>query len=79
MGYGKSICLFESERAKETLVRFEECHAGVICSLAFDADKNWLITGSYKGAVKIWSQEGRFLDSFEGLSDTITCPRRVTT
>ena len=37
-----------------------------------DADNNWLITGSYDGVVKIWSQEGRFLDSFEGLSDTIT-------
>ena len=72
VGYDKSICLFDSERPRETLVRFEGCHAGAICSVAFDADNNWLITGSYDGVVKIWSQEGRFLDSFEGLSDTIT-------
>ena len=69
VGYDKSICLFDSERPRETLVRFEGCHAGAVCSVAFDADNNWLITGSYDGVVKIWSQEGRFLDSFEGLSD----------
>jgi WD40 repeat protein len=53
-------------------VKFEKCHNGAICSLAYDSDNNWIITGSYDGTVKIWSQEGRCLDVFEGLADTVT-------
>jgi len=71
-GYDKCICMFDSERPKDTLVKYEKCHDGAICSVAFDTDNNWLVTGSYDGTVKIWSQEGRCLDVFEGLSDTVT-------
>eukprot|EP00959_Pyramimonas_sp_CCMP1952_P459469 9478309-Pyramimonas_sp.AAC.1 len=58
-GYDKAICMYDSERPKEMCWKFENCHAGAICSLAFDADNNWIITGSYDGTVKIWSQEVR--------------------
>jgi len=60
------------KRSREPDHKFENCHGGAICSLAFDFDHNWLITGSYDGCVKIWSQEGRCLDVFEGLCDTVT-------
>jgi len=71
-GYDKAICMYDSERPKEVCVKFEKCHSGAICSLAFDADNNWIVTGSYDGTVKIWSQEGRCLDVFDGLADTVT-------
>ena len=31
-----------------------------------------LITGSYDGALKLWSQEGRCLEQLDDLCDTIT-------
>mmetsp|Transcript_22487 Transcript_22487/g.73031 ORF Transcript_22487/g.73031 Transcript_22487/m.73031 type:complete len:760 (+) Transcript_22487:29-2308(+) len=71
-GYDKAICMYDSERPKESCQRFEKCHEGAICSLAIDTDNNWLITGSYDGTVRIWSQEGRCLDVFEGMCDTVT-------
>lgn len=71
-GYDKAICMYDSERPKDSYQRFENCHEGAICSVAFDTDNNWLITGSYDGSVKIWSQEGRCLDVFEGMCDTVT-------
>ncbi|KAK3240375.1 hypothetical protein CYMTET_49778 [Cymbomonas tetramitiformis] len=70
-GYDKCICMYESEKPKN-FTKYEKCHEGAICSVAFDTDNNWLITGSYDGTVKIWSQEGRCLDVFHGLSDTVT-------
>lgn len=53
-------------------MRYDKCHDGAICSVTFDTENNWLVTGSYDGTVKLWSQEGRCLDVFDGLADTVT-------
>mmetsp|Transcript_348 Transcript_348/g.594 ORF Transcript_348/g.594 Transcript_348/m.594 type:complete len:555 (+) Transcript_348:210-1874(+) len=71
-GYDRAICMYDSERPKEACVRYDKCHDGAICSVTFDTENNWLVTGSYDGTVKLWSQEGRCLDVFDGLADTVT-------
>ena len=70
--YDKCVCVYDSERPKEQYVKYENMHAGAICQLDLDPENNWIITGSYDGSVKIWSHEGRNLDVFEGLADTVT-------
>lgn len=70
--YDRTICMYDSERPKNAITRYEKCHEGAICALTIDTDSNWLVTGSYDGSVKLWSQEGRCLDQFMGLADTVT-------
>jgi WD40 repeat protein len=60
--YDRTICMYDSERPENAITRYEKCHEGAICSLTIDTDSNWLVTGSYDGSVKLWSQEGRCLD-----------------
>eukprot|EP00898_Chlorokybus_atmophyticus_P000231 jgi/Chlat1/1208/Chrsp115S01669 len=71
--YDRSVCIYDSEKpqAREGWTRLLRCHEGAICSVAFDTDNNWFITGSYDGTVKVWSQEGRCLDGLENMADTV--------
>lgn len=70
VGYDRAICVYDTERPKEFL-RLEGCHEGAICAVTLDTENNWLITGAYDGRVKMWSQEGRCLDTFTGVTDNV--------
>ncbi|GBG74555.1 hypothetical protein CBR_g18966 [Chara braunii] len=82
--YDRSICTYESERPKDSNLaiegdrprviwsKFKKCHKGAISCLALDTDNNWLISGGLDGTMKIWSHEGRCLDTFENFTDSIT-------
>lgn len=70
--YDKCICVYDAEKPKEQYAKYQNMHAGAICQLDLDPENNWIITGSYDGSVKIWSHEGRNLDVFDGLADTVT-------
>ena len=72
-GYDRTIVVHESERGdNDKKVTYSQCHSAAICSSTIDTDNNWIITGGYEGAVKIFSQEGRCLDSFQTSTHPIT-------
>ena len=51
--------------------RLENCvRSGLTCAV-FDALNGWLVTGEQDGSFRVWSQEGRCLDTFAGISDMV--------
>ena len=71
--FDRSIAVHDTEKASELkLPKFEQCHSAAICSSTLDTDNNWILTGGYEGAVKIFSQEGRCLDYFQASTQPIT-------
>eukprot|EP00741_Cyanophora_paradoxa_P019100 tig00021122_g18442.t1 len=70
-GYDGTVCIYDSENPRKytTIMR---AHDGAISCVAFDNVNNWLITGSFDGSAKIWSQDGKALQKFEGFSEAIT-------
>ena len=51
--------------------RLEKCvRSGLTCAV-FDALNGWLVTGEQDGSFRVWSQEGRCLDTFAGISDMV--------
>ena len=72
VGYDRRICRYDSENPRETCQEFQRCHEGAICSVALNHVNSWVITGSYDGTVKIWSQDMRCLEVFDSVGDTVT-------
>ncbi|CAM6099734.1 unnamed protein product [Calypogeia fissa] len=72
VGMDRALCFFDSDRPDDTIKKVENCHEGGITTIAFDKDGKWLVTGAYDGTVKIWSQEGHCLDSFDKITDCVT-------
>ena len=69
-GFDRAICVYDIERPHDFL-KVENCHDGAICALALDTEHHRLVTGANDGSFKVWSQEGRCLDTFLG-PDTVT-------
>ena len=77
-GYDASLCFYDvadSTGARPAQFSFKtqrNCHAGAISSAAFDWENNLVITGSFDRSVKVWSPEGKLLQTFGPFADTLT-------
>lgn len=55
----------------QSVRRLEKCvKSGLTCAV-FDTLNGWLVTGEQDGSFRVWSQEGRCLDTFAGVSDMV--------
>eukprot|EP00891_Asterochloris_glomerata_P008102 jgi/Astpho2/8102/fgenesh1_pg.00120_%23_63_t len=68
VSYDRCIMIYEADRM-QSVRRLEKCvKSGLTCAV-FDTLNGWLVTGEQDGSFRVWSQEGRCLDTFAGVSD----------
>ncbi|KAK9811558.1 hypothetical protein WJX72_005843 [[Myrmecia] bisecta] len=68
VGYDKAIFIYELDRPRACRRLLDACPAGMT-SAAIDNINNWLLTTSLDGSLRVWSPEGRCLDTFASIHD----------
>ncbi|KAI5063504.1 hypothetical protein GOP47_0022051 [Adiantum capillus-veneris] len=71
-GFDRCICIFDSAKPGESIIKLSRCHEGAISSAAYDKDLKVLVSGAYDGSLKLWSHEGHCLDTFNSIIDCVT-------
>ncbi|CAG9462329.1 unnamed protein product [Pedinophyceae sp. YPF-701] len=72
-GYDRIVYYFEAEDAQD-VTAFQAGgggHTAAISSMTVDDETGVVITGSFDATVKVWSSEGRLLDSYEGIGESV--------
>mmetsp|Transcript_34014 Transcript_34014/g.57193 ORF Transcript_34014/g.57193 Transcript_34014/m.57193 type:complete len:788 (+) Transcript_34014:49-2412(+) len=70
-GFDGSICMYDVENPRK-FQSFPSSHYNAISVMAYDVANNWIVTGSYDATVKIWSQDIKPLQTFDGFSGAVT-------